>query len=36
MKKTRKELIADAKLIGLNVKPYKWWFMSKEEIKKNS
>ena len=34
MKRTRKELIADAKLIGLNIKPYKWWFMSKKKLKR--
>ena len=32
--KTKKELIADAKLIGLNVKPYKWRFMSRKKLER--
>ena len=34
MKKTRKELLTDAKLIGFNVKPYKWWFMSRKKLER--
>jgi len=34
MKKTRKELIADAKFIGFKIKPYKWWFMSRKKLER--
>lgn len=34
MKKTRKELIADIKLIGFKIKPYKLWFMSRKKLER--
>jgi hypothetical protein len=34
MKKPRKELIADIKLIGFKIKPYKLWFMSRKELER--
>lgn len=34
MKKPRKELIADIKLIGFKIKPYKLWFMSRKKLER--
>ena len=34
MNKPRKELIADIKLIGFKIKPYKLWFMSRKKLER--